>query len=344
MENNIELTISKKSLNNRNKRKIIIDRILHLLLFFLILICSSIIIVSVIFILIKGIQPFFTNYGSEGEYIHQSIVSFFTNSRWMYDGNGGVIFLILTTLYVVLLSLIVSIPTSIFTALFIAKIAPKPLKLIIRSAVDLLSSIPSVIYGLFGMGIICPMVNNIAMAMGMQTFGGKSILSAALVIAIMSIPTITTLSVSAIGAVQQDLINGSLALGASKTQTNMKIVLKDAKSGIVAGIILGVGRSLGEATAVQMVIGNNSNGLEFYNLFNAGSTIASSMLTGIGEASGIGYDVRFSLGIVLMFIIIITNVVLTSIKNYNKDKTKNGLVKRILSLFKKKEVKAYEDK
>lgn len=324
----MENIVKVETKNSRNKRKIIVDKIVHLLLFFLVAICASIIIVSVIFILIKGIQPFVDNYGADGEFVNQSLSSFFTNSTWTYDGNGGAMFLVLTTIYVVALSLIISVPTSIFTALFIAKISPRGIKDVIRTAIDLLAAIPSVIFGLFGKGIINPFVYNIAEALGIQTFAGSSILSGALIIAVMSIPTMTTLSISAINAVDQSLINGSLALGASTAQTNMKIIIRSAKSGIFAGIILGIGRALGEATAIQMVIGNSANGLNFYNIFSPGSTIASAMLSGINEASGFGYDIRFSLGIVLMAVIVVTNLILNAIKNYNRDK--DGPVRKII--------------
>ncbi len=330
-----------KTKNSRNKRKIIVDKIIHLLLFFLVVICASIIIVSVIFILIKGVQPFIYNYGTDANFVNQDLASFFTNSRWTYDGKGGAMFLVLTTVYVVALSLIISVPTSIFTALFIAKISPNGVKQVIRTAIDLLAAIPSVIFGLFGKGIINPFVYGICEALGIQSFAGSSILSGALIIAIMSIPTMTTLSISAINAVDQSLINGSLALGASTAQTNMKIIVKSAKSGIFAGIILGIGRALGEATAIQMVIGNSSNGLNFWNIFAPGSTIASAMLSGINEASGFGYDVRFSLGIVLMAVIVITNLILNAIKNYNRDKdgTVRKFIKKIREVLNKYERK-----
>lgn len=324
----MENLIKVKTKNSRSKRKIIVDKIIHLLLFFLVVICASIIIVSIIFILIKGIQPFVDNYGTDGEFINQDLASFFTNSTWTYNGQGGAMFLVLTTIYVVALSLIISVPTSIFTALFIAKISPRGIKDVIRVAIDLLAAIPSVIFGLFGKGIINPFVYTIAESLGIQTFAGSSILSGALIIAVMSIPTMTTLSISAINAVDQSLINGSLALGASNAQTNMKIIVRSAKSGIFAGIILGIGRALGEATAIQMVIGNSTNGLYFYNIFQPGSTIASAMLSGINEASGFGYDIRFSLGIVLMAVIVITNLILNAIKNYNRDK--EGPVRRFI--------------
>lgn len=319
----------------KNNIKKITDKLFRFLFLFLLLIAASIIIISIIFILIKGIQPFINNYSTGDGEIKQSLYSFFFSSRWTYDGNGGMIFLLLTTFLIVILSLLISAPISIFTALFISRIAPKTLKVVIKSAIDLLASIPSVIFGLFGMGVINKLVLNIANLFNTQTFGGKSILSGALVLAIMIMPTITTLSISAIDSVDNSLVLGSLALGASKAQTNYKIVLKSAKSGIFAGIILGVGRALGEATALQMVIGNGSEGSTFYNIFGIGSTLTTSMLTGLGEASGIGYDVRFSLGIVLMIVIIFTNLLLNYIKNFNDD-SKNIRSKKFFKMIKTK--------
>ena len=173
------------------------------------------------------------------------------------------IFLLLTTLYTTILSLLISVPTSIFTALFLVRILPKKLKMFFKTGVELLASIPSVIFGLFGMGVICPIIANL----GVDTFGGKTIFSAVIILALMSIPTITMVSITSIEAVDKKLIDASIALGASKAQTNIKVVLKCAQSGIFAGIILGVGRALGEATAVQMVIGNNSLGSGFLIFF-----------------------------------------------------------------------------
>lgn len=332
------ISLEKRNLSSQRKNEIkrISDELFKILLLFLLYLAASIIVVSVIFILSKGIAPFVNRYETSSGVVSQDILAFFTSSRWTYDGSGGMPFLCLTTIYVVFLSLLISVPISVFVALFISRIAPSFLKIIIKSAVDLLSSIPSVIYGLFGMGVINKLTLNLANMLNIQTFGGNSILSAIIVIAIMSIPTITTLSYSAIDAVSPSLIQASLALGASASQTNYKIVLKAAKSGIFAGIILGIGRALGEATAIQMVIGNQSNGLEFYNIFNIGSTLSTAMLTGLGEADGIGYDVRFSLGIMLMVVIIISNFILNYIKNNSfKDDTKiKRIYRKIKNYFK----------
>lgn len=275
------------------------------------ILCGSFVIFIIVFLLIKGFYPFFHNYSvTEGETTKQSFVAFFTSSRWLYNGTGGMIFLLLTTIYTTILSLLISVPTSIFTALFIVRIAPKQLRIVFQTYIELLASIPSVIYGLFGLGVICPIINKLPV----ETFGGSSILSAVIILALMSIPTITLLSITALETVSKKMVNASLALGASETQTNFKIVLRCAKSGIFAGIILGTGRALGEATAVQMVIGNGNNGSGFLNIFNIGNTLTSAMLSGIGEASGIGYDTRFSLGLILILVTLLTSFLLNLIK------------------------------
>lgn len=204
--------------------------------------------------------------------------------------------------------------------------------------VTVLAGIPSVIIGVFGVGFICPMVRDFGNFFGIQTAGGKSGLSAIIVLALMSLPTITSMSVTALKAVDKKMILASLALGASPTQTNFKIVLTDAQSGIFAGIILGIGRSLGEATAIQMVTGAIS-GPEF-NIFENTATITTVMLKGIGEATigSLNYEARFSAGLILMLIIITTNVGLNAIRDaiYRK---RNGIVKPSRKA-KRKEAKA----
>ena len=146
-----------------------------------------------------------------------------------------------------------------------------------------------------------------------QTLGGQSVFTASLVLGMMIFPTITMVSITSIQAVNNNLILGSLALGASKTQTNFKVVLKGAKNGIFTGIILGVGRALGEATAVSKVCGNAQVGPTF-SLFDTTSTITTTILSGFNEASGMAYDIKFSLGIVLIIIIVSTNIVLNLVK------------------------------
>ena len=204
-------------------------------------------------------------------------------------------------------------PIGVLTALFIAKIAPKRIANFLRTVIELLAAIPSIIYGLFGFTIVLPWVYEFAKVFGVQSAGGSSVLSTVIVLSLMILPTITALSEVAIRAVGKDIEHGSLALGATKTQTNFKVVLASAKSGIFTSAILGIGRALGEATAVNLVAGSARSGPSF-GLFQTTGTLTSTMLEGFKETIGIDYDIRFSVGLVLMVVILITNASLNFVK------------------------------
>ena len=299
------------------KRKTITDRIFRGVFFSITVFSALIIIFITIFIVVKGSTPFFKNYEIKGGTYKVNLWKFLTGTTWFQSPNVyGAGYVILDTLYVTLVSLIIAVPISILTALFISRIAPKVVAKILNTVIELLASIPSVIYGLFGSAIVTIIVKNIASwpLFNYQSAGGLSGLAAAIVLAMMIIPTITMVSVTAINAVKQDQVNGALALGASVTQANFKVVLTGAKSGIFSGIILGVGRALGEATAVSMVIGNAGSGPNF-NLFATSRTLTSTMLLGIHETSGLDYDIRFSVGVILIVFILLTNILLNLVKN-----------------------------
>ena len=313
--------LSEEKILKNSKRKTLLDRIMYFLFLFIALICTSVIVVTVVVILIKGISPFFTNYSTDPNIIiTPSFKEFMFGLNW---SNYGAFYLLVNTLFAVLLSLIISIPISIFTALFITRIAPKAIATIFKSGIEILSSIPSIIFGLFGQMVICPFVNNLSNLFGYQTAGGSSLLSGVIILAVMSIPTITIVSITSLESVEKSYVEGSLALGATGSETNFKVVIKGATSGIISGIILGIGRALGEATAISLVIGNALSGPTF-NLFDPSSTLTTIMMLGLTEASGLQYDMKFTLGIYLMIVIIITNLILNSVKNritnpYKKD-------------------------
>ncbi len=283
-------------------------------------ICASVIVFIVGFVLYKGLMPFIAEYRSASDqslFGRQNFWDFITGNTW----NGGEFnhaagYLALQTLYITLLSLLISVPVSVFTALFIGRSAPKPLSHVFQTGIELLAGIPSVIFGLFGMGVINPAVMWLGNILGYQTSGGNSLLSGVVILAMMSVPTMTMMSVTAVRSVDPALTKASMALGASKTQTDFKIVLKDAQSGIFAGIILGLGRAIGEATAIQMVIGNALSGPR-WDLFSTSATVTTQMLMGIGEATPgtMGYDIRFSAGILLMVMIIVMDLGLNYIKD-----------------------------
>ena len=177
----------------------------------------------------------------------------------------------------------------------------------------MLAAVPSVVYGVFASGVIVPFVDQFATVLGFSTFGGRSMLAVVILLAIMVLPTMTSLSIVSMNAVDKNLELGSLALGASPTQTNFKVVLTSAKSGITTGLILGLARAFGEATAVSMVAGNKPTG-PTWNPFDITRTLTSTMLSGMKETSGVDYDVRFSVGIVLMIIILISNLMIHAFK------------------------------
>ncbi|MCD8574801.1 MAG: ABC transporter permease subunit [Erysipelotrichaceae bacterium] len=219
----------------------------------------------------------------------------------------------MNTLYIALLTVLLSFPVGVLTALFIARIAPKPIAAAMRTIIELLASVPSIVFGLVGVGLFLPLIYNLARSLGFNSAGGYSVLGTVFVLALMSIPTITAVAEVSIRQVDESLAQAALALGATPTQANFKIVLHAAKSGIFSGAILAVGRSLGEATAVALVSGNARSGPSF-GLFQTTATITSTLLQGLKETVGIDYDIRFTLGILLMIVILLTNAALNFVK------------------------------
>jgi len=314
----------RESAERRSPAKKKADAVVRAFFLFLTVLASSVVFVVIFYILAKGVTPFFKRYSESGDDGKASFAYFLSGLRFQNRFNPqtgkfeyGAFFLVVNTLIINLYVVVLAVPLSVLTALFIARIAPKPLAKIIQSGVDLLAAIPSVIYGIFGVGVIVPILGRIGQAMGLGTVSGVSLLAGAIILSLMALPTICSVSVTALQSVDEGRIQGSLALGASKTQTNFKIALRDAKSGIFAGIILGIGRSLGEATAVSMVAGSPTYGIT-WNPLRPTVTLSSQMLLSIGEAvpGSLNYDVRFSAGIMLMLFIVLFNLILNDVKEH----------------------------
>ena len=294
-----------------NKLKAYQDFFFKSIFFVSTVISSLMIIVIIVFIARKGISPFLSNY----KYGQQDIFSFLTGMVWRQDqAIYGVAFIVINTVISGFSALLIAFPISVLTALFVVKIAPKKIGVIIEGTIEILASIPSVVYGVFAVGFIVPFIQSLANVFHLQTAGGSSLLAVILLLSIMILPTITSISITSIKAVDIDLEQASFALGASKTQTNFKIVLNSAKSGIFTGAILGLGRAFGEATAVSMVAGNKMFGPTI-NLFDITRTMTSTMLAGLKETTGLDYDIRFSVGLVLMLVILISNLIINYVKN-----------------------------
>lgn len=291
----------------RNRRN---DRIVKNILRFAAILSALFIILIIVIVALRGLRPFFSSYDG----VKVDFFKFISGTKY-YAPEYRIGYVIINTLYIVFLSIILSAPISILTALFIAKMAPKFLSSILSTTVDVLASIPSIIFGMFGKGYIVIFVKNFAHLFGITTAGGQSTLATVIVLSMMIMPTITMLSITAIKSVPKNMEHGSLALGASPTQTMFNISLNAAKPGIFAGIILGVGRALGEATAVTMVAGGRGSGPTF-SLFDTTRTLTSTILTGINETDfgSLEYDIRFSIGLVLIIVILITNITLNLVK------------------------------
>ncbi len=303
-----------KNRRTYNKKEFV-DKIVRVIFMMSTILSASFIIIIIIFISLKGLTPFVTSNSGIGSV---NIISFLTGNVWLtgtafQSSLYSIGFIIVNTLFIAFLSLLISMPVGVLTALFIAKIASRRISEFLRIVVELLASIPSIVYGLFGSGVILIFVYNLAEAFGIQSRGGNSVLATVLVLALMTLPTITAISEVSIRSVNKDIEQGSLALGATRTQTNFKVILMSAKSGIFASAILGIGRALGEATAVSLVAGNSKSGPSL-GVFDITSTLTSTMLEGLKETTGIDYDIRFSVGLVLMVVILLTNLILNYIK------------------------------
>lgn len=213
----------------------------------------------------------------------------------------------------VFLAICIGVPIGLFTAINLAEIAPVKLRKILKSAIELLAGIPSVVYGLLGILIVNPMMYKLELMIyhGSKTHqftGGANLLSAIIVLAIMILPTLINISETSLKAVSDDYRKSSLALGASKMQTIFKVVVPSAKSGIMSAIVLGVGRAIGEAMAILLVAGN---AVSLPLPFNSVRFLTTAIVSEMGYASGTHRQVLFTIGLVLFIFIMVINLVLT---------------------------------
>lgn len=218
----------------------------------------------------------------------------------------GIFPMIVGSITVTLGALILGVPLGLFTAVFLARYCPKQLYNFFESGIKLLAGIPSVVYGFFGLTVIVPAIRNI--------FGGNgtSILAASIVLAIMILPTIISVSESSIRAVPSLYFEGSLALGACKERSIFLVELKAAKSGIMAGIILGVGRAVGETMAVIMVAGNQA--ILPRSLVKGIRTLTANIVLEMGYAADLHRDALIATSVILFIFILIINLCFSLLK------------------------------
>ena len=228
----------------------------------------------------------------------------------------GILYIILTSIIGTAVAILIGVPIGILTAVFITEVANKKLAAIVQPAVELLAAIPSVIYGLLGLMVLNPLMYHLekrvfAGSTTHQFTGGSNLLSAIIVLAIMILPTVINISVSSIRAVPGHLKSASLALGATHIQTIFKVMIPAARSGIMTGVVLGLGRALGEAMAINMVAGGSVN-LPFP--FNSVRFLTTQIVSEMSYAEGLHREVLFTVGLVLFIFIMIINLVLAQVE------------------------------
>lgn len=282
-------------LQSRLKRQKGIESIFHTIFLIFGLFSIAFVLFITVFLVISGV-PAITKIG---------IFKFLFGTKWAStaaEPSFGILPFILTSVYGTLGALLISVPVGIFAAAFLAKMAPGPVAAVVREAVDLLAGIPSVVCGLFGMIIIVPGVRRL-----FNLPDGANLFSAIIVLQIMVLPSIISESETALRAVPKEYEEGSLALGATYTETVFKVTLPAARSGVLTSVILGTGRAIGEAMAVMMVAGNVAN---MPGIFKSVRFLTTAVASEMSYSSGLQRQALFSIALVLFFFIILINLVL----------------------------------
>ena len=288
-----------KNKGSNNKRKYVMEKLSERIF----LICALLSVFSLLliigFVFVKGANPFV----SEG----YSFTDFIFGMDWVpSEDKFGIFPMIVASLFATFGALVIGVPIGLLTAIFLAEIAPKKVAKIISPAVQLLAGIPSVLYGVFGLAIIVPFLQEY---LGLAK--GQSLLAVIIVLAIMMLPTIVTVAETAIRAVPKTYREGSLALGASQIETIFKIVVPAAKSGIMAAIVLGLGRAIGETMAVILVAGNSL--ILPTSLTDSVRPLTTNIALEMGYAHGTHQEMLFATGIILFSFILLLNFVLVKI-------------------------------
>lgn len=267
------------------------DKFIEYILFFIAFSTIAIIALITLFIFIEG-SPVIGKTG---------IIKFVFGKKWEPTKNFfGILPMIIGTFMVTGGALLLGVPLGLGCAIFLAEFAPKRASTVLKPAIELLAGIPSVVYGFIGLVILVPIIRDYLGGPGF------SVLASSLVLTIMILPTIISISVDSIKAVPQSYREGSIALGATKWQTVIKVIIPAAKSGIIASIILGMGRAVGETMAVIMVAGNATKIVK--SPLDPVRTLTSNIALGLGYATGIHRNSLFATGIILFVIIMALNL------------------------------------
>ena len=267
------------------------EKLMHAVFF--IAACTSILAVALIclFLFANGI-PAIQEIG---------VFKFLLGTRWKPGNNiFGILPMIMGSIYVTAGAILIGVPIGILTSVFMASYCPKKVYRFFKSAIDLLAGIPSVVYGFFGLMMLVPLIRDL-----FHKGNGSSILSASILLGIMILPTIIGVTESAIRAVPSNYYEGSLALGATKERSLFFVVLPAAKSGLIAGVVLGIGRAIGETMAVVMVAGNQARMPA--GILRGVRTMTSNIVLEMGYAADLHREALIATGVVLFVFILIIN-------------------------------------
>lgn len=267
------------------------EQVMHAVFF--IAACASVLAVALIclFLFVNGI-PAMREIG---------IFKFLLGTMWKPGNNiYGILPMIMGSIYVTAGAILIGVPIGILTSVFMASYCPKKVYRFFKSAIDLLAGIPSVVYGFFGLMMLVPLIRDL-----FHKGNGSSILSASILLGIMILPTIIGVTESAIRAVPSNYYEGSLALGATKERSLFFVVLPAAKSGLIAGVVLGIGRAIGETMAVVMVSGNQARMPA--GILRGVRTMTSNIVLEMGYAADLHREALIATGVVLFVFILIIN-------------------------------------
>ena len=286
---------------NKNK---LIEKIVHGIFFILGLLTVGCVLLITVYLVISGI-PAIKEIG---------IVKFLFGKEWKSTADEpsyGILPFILTSIYGTAGAILIGVPVGFFTAVYLSKLAPPKIRKFMESAVNLLAGIPSVVYGLVGMLVLVPTVRKV-----FNIPDGSSLFSAIIVLAIMILPSIIKVSITALDAVPREYEDASLALGATPVETYFRVSVLSAKSGIATAVVLGVGRAIGEAMAVMMVSGNVPN---MPSLFQSVRFLTTAVASEMSYSSGLQQQALFSIALVLFLFIMLINATLNFFLKKEKD-------------------------
>lgn len=278
------------------KKNQILEKIIHGIFLLLGLITVSCVLLITVYLLISGI-PAIREIG---------LLDFLFGKEWVSTASEpkfGILPFILTSVYGTAGAIFIGVPIGFMTAVYLSKMASLKVKSVMQFAVSLLAGIPSVVYGLVGMLVLVPGIRRI-----FHVPDGASLLAAILVLAIMILPSIIKMSITALDAVPKEYEDASLALGATPIETYFRVSVPAAKSGIAAAVVLGVGRAIGEAMAVMMVAGNVPNMPD--SLFQSVRFLTTAVSSEMAYSSGLQQQALFSIALILFLFIMLINATL----------------------------------